>query len=251
MNQFESIKHINEYGQEYWLASQLQKQLEYSDPEEFAIVIHKAMEACHVSDIPLFDHFSEIDQDLELSRYACYLIVMNGDPSVDVIGQAQTYFAVKARQQELIENFDELTESEKRIAIHNEIRRHNVALVDAAYRAGVENPVDYAAFLNAGYMGMYGDLRLSEIKERKGLEKNQSIMDYMGSKELAANLFRQTQTEAKLRRDNVQGKENANATHYYVGQKVRRTIEELGGTMPEDLPTPEKSIKELHQEKLK
>ena len=173
------------------------------------------------------------------------MIVMNGDPRKEVIAVGQTYFAVKTRQQELIENYAELTEDQKRIAIRNEMKRHNAALADAAHGAGVVEPIDYAIFQNYGYMGLYNGMKAQDIKKRKGLKKNQDILDHMGSTELAANLFRATQTEEKLRRDRVQGKDAANRTHYTVGRKVRQTIKELGGTMPEDLPTPEKSIKQL------
>ena len=259
--QFEEIKKINEYGQEYWLARELQKVLGYSRYANFLPAIKRAKEACHVSEIPLFDHFAEVSEfvtigcgakrrvpSYQLSRYACYLIVMNADPRKDVIAHAQTYFAIKTRQQELIENFDELDEDQKRLAIMKIIRRHSVALTDAAYRAGVRNEFDYASFVNAGYMGLYGGLKAQDIKKRKGLTDDQDIMNYMESKELAANLFRATQTEAKLRRENIKGRENANEAHYIVGQEVRQTIERLGGTMPEDLPTPKKSLSVIEQE---
>ena len=257
---FESIKHINEAGQEYWLARELQPVLDYARWENFEKAIDRAQKACLNTGFNIDDHFRESTKmvglgsgaereinDYMLSRYACYLIVMNGDPSKEVIAVGQTYFAVKTRQQELIENYEELTEDQKRLAVRNEMKRHNAALADAAHDAGVIEPIDYAIFQNYGYMGLYGGLKAQDIKERKGLKKSQNILDHMGSTELAANLFRATQTEEKLRRDNVQGKENANRTHLEVGQKVRQTIKELGGTMPEDLPTPEKSIGQLER----
>lgn len=258
---FESIKHVNEAGQEYWLARELQSVLDYARWENFEKAIERAKKACQNTGFETEDHFREVTkmvelgsgaeraiQDFELSRYACYLIVMNGDPNKEVIAVGQTYFAVKTRQQELIENYEELTEDQKRLAIRNEMKRHNAALADAAHDAGVIEPRDYAVFQNYGYMGLYGGLGAKEIHERKGLKKSQKILDHMGSTELAANLFRATQTEEKLRRENVQGKINANKTHFEVGQTVRKTIAELGGTMPEDLPTPEKSVQQIERE---
>lgn len=249
---FESIRHVNEYGQEFWYARDLQIALEYTEWRNFCKVIEKAKEACRGSNNAVSDHFVDVNKivnagatskdigDIQLSRYACYLIVQNGDPRKKVIALGQTYFAVKTRQQELIENYENLSEDQKRIAIRQEMKEHNKMLVAAAKDAGVETTLDYAIFQNYGYMGLYGGLKASDIKERKGLKKSQDILDYMGYEELAANLFRATQTEAKLHRENIQGKQEANKTHFEVGKKVRDTIKDLGGTMPEDLPTPEK-----------
>lgn len=192
----------------------------------------------------------EID-DIQLSRYACYLIVQNSDPRKKVVALGQSYFAVKTRQQELIENFEELDEDTKRLAIRKEMIEHNKQLVAAAKDAGVETTKDYAIFQNYGYKGLYGGLGAKDIHEKKGLKKSQKILDHMGYEELAANLFRATQTEAKLRRDNIQDKAEANQTHYNVGKEVRDTIKRLGGTMPEALPTPEKSIQQIEREKIK
>ena len=260
---FESIRHVNKYGQEFWYARDLQIALEYTEWRNFCKVIEKAKEACRGSNNAVSDHFVDVNKivnagatskdigDIQLSRYACYLIVQNGDPRKKVIALGQTYFAVKTRQQELIENYVNLSEDQKRIAIRQEMKEHNKMLVAAAKDAGVETTLDYAIFQNYGYMGLYGGLKASDIKERKGLKKSQDILDYMGYEELAANLFRATQTEAKLRRENIQGKQEANKTHFEVGKKVRDTIKDLGGTMPEDLPTPEKSIQQLEREQKK
>lgn len=261
---FESIKHINEYGQEFWYARELQAALEYSQWRRFEEAIERAKIACEQSGNPVADHFANVGKmvklgsgserevnDYVLSRYACYLIVMNGDPRKEVIAVGQTYFAIKTRQQELVENYDELTENQKRLAIRHEMAEHNKSLAEAAQMDGVETSLDYATFQNYGYMGLYGGLRAADIKARKGLKKSQNILDHMGSTELAANLFRATQTDEKLRRDNVQGKAAANQVHYQVGAKVRQTIKDLGGTMPENLPTPEKSIKQLEREQEK
>ena len=258
---FESIKHINEYGEEYWLARELQSVLEYARWENFSKAIERAQKACANTGFDVDDHFREVTKmvqlgsgaeravdDVMLSRYACYLVVMNGDPNKEVIAVGQTYFAVKTRQQELIEKYEEMSEDQKRLAIRNEMKRHNIALADAAHDAGVIEPKDYAIFQNKGYQGLYGGLGVKEIHARKGLKKSQKILDHMGSTELAANLFRATQTEEKLRRENIQGKAAANQTHYEVGRKVRQTIQELGGTMPEDLPTPEKSVQQIERE---
>lgn len=261
---FENIKHILEDGTEYWNARELQHVLEYTDWRNFLKVVDKAKIACENSGILVEEHFVDVNKsspmpnggtriidDVQLSRYACYLIMQNGDPRKEVIAIGQTYFAVKTRQQEIIENYDVLTEEQKRLAIRNEIVAHNKALAEAAKQAGITEPVEYAIFQNWGYKGLYGGMDMRAIHQHKGLKKSQKILDHMGSTELAANLFRATQTEEKLRRDNVQGKAEANRTHYEVGAKVRQTIKELGGTMPEDLPTPEKSIKQIEREQEK
>jgi len=258
---FESIKHVNEFGQEYWFARELQSILEYIQWRRFHETIERAKLACMNSGYKAEDHFADVGKmvaigsgtertidDIMLSRYACYLIVMNGDPRKEVIAVGQTYFAVKTRQQELIENYEQLSEDQKRLAIRNEMIAHNKSLAQAAQMAGVETPQEYAVFQNRGYQGLYGGLGMRDIHASKGLKKSQKILDHMGSTELAANLFRATQTDEKLRRDNVTGRQAACDTHYGVGVKVRQTIRDLGGTMPEDLPVPEKSISQIEKE---
>lgn len=258
---FEDIKHINEDGQEFWYARELQHVLEYAQWRYMKETVERAKLACENSGLNPDDHFAEVRkmvpigsgaeravEDYMLSRFACYLVVMNGDPRKEVIAVGQAYFAVKTRQQELIEKYEEMSEDQKRLAIRNEMKRHNIALADAAHDAGVIEPKDYAIFQNKGYQGLYGGLGVKEIHARKGLKKSQKILDHMGSTELAANLFRATQTEEKLRRENIRGKAAANQAHYAVGRKVRQTIQELGGTMPEDLPTPEKSVQQIERE---
>ncbi len=261
---FESIKHVNEYGNEFWYARELQSILEYTEWRNFQKLIEKAQTACENSDMAVDECFVEVNKtspmpnggvklidDYMLSRYACYLIVMNGDPRKEVIAVGQTYFAVKTRQQELIDHYDELSEDQKRLAIRKEMKAHNKSLAEAAQKAGVIKSYDFAIFQNYGYQGLYGGLGAKEIHARKGLKENEQILDHMGSTELAANLFRATQTDEKLRRENIRDKEKANQTHYEVGRKVRQTIAELGGTMPEDLPTPEKSIRQIESEQKK
>jgi len=264
-NLFEEIKHINpKSGTEYWFARELQPLFEYTEWRNLVSVINKAVEACMNSGIDISNHFVKVNkmvqlgsgsqrqiEDIASTRYACYLVAQNGDSSKEAIALAQTYFAVQTRKQELTEQMMELTEDERRLAIRGELSRHNTQLAEAAHDAGVIEEVDYAIFQNEGYKGLYGGMTAKDIHNKKGLKKSQKILDHMGSTELAANLFRATQTEEKLRRDNVKGKDNANATHYQVGKKVRKTIEELGGTMPEDLPTPDKSIQKLESEKTK
>ena len=261
---FEDIKHINEYGAECWLARELAPVLEYARWENFYKVLEKAREACENSNINVEDHFRDVTkmielakgaqreiEDIELSRYACYLIVQNADPRKSVVALGQTYFAVQTRRQELQDEFNKLDENAKRLAIRGEIRGHNKSLAEAAQMAGVETPQEYAVFQNKGYQGLYGGLGVKEIRTRKGLKKREKILDHMGSTELAANLFRATQTDEKIRREKIKGKEKANQTHYVVGKTVRYTIKKLGGTMPEDLPTPGESIKQLEKKEPK
>ncbi len=257
---FENIKHIDEYGNEYWWARELMKALEYSKWENFHKTIKKAILSCKNSKINVYDHFPDVRKpivggngnvqnviDYKLSRYACYLIAQNGDSRKEVIALAQTYFAVQTRKQEISElEYSKLTEDEKRLYQRNLTRRGNYSLNIAAKNAGVKN---FDQFHNAGYRGLYNGETADDIAKRKGLRYREDILDNMGSEELAVNLFRITQTESKLKRDDVKTETKANKTHYEVGNKIRNTIKELGGTMPEDLPTPKKSLKELEKEK--
>ena len=263
---FESIRRLDEEGREYWSARELAPVLEYQDWRNFLLVVDKARVACEQSGRAVNDHFGDVTKmvpigsgahrpvpDVQLSRYACYLIVQNGDPSKPVIANGQTYFAMQARRQELADDarFAQLGEDEKRLAIRNELATHNKQLAATARNAGVETSLDYAIFQDHGYKGLYGGLGNKEIHARKGLKKSQKILDHMGSTELAANLFRATQAEEKLRRDQVKGKAQANKTHYDVGRKVRQTIAELGGTMPENLPKPDTSIQQIESARKK
>lgn len=263
---FDAIRHVDDAGNEFWRARELANVLEYSQYRHFGAVVDRAREACQVSGRKVADHFEDVltmvgigsgaqreIEDVRLSRYACYLIVQNGDPSKAVIALGQTYFAIQTRRQELADDaqFAKLSEDDKSLAIHNELAQHNRHLAAAAKDAGVLTPLDYAIFQDHGYKGLYGGLAAKDIHQRKGLRKSQKILDHMGSTELAANLFRATQTEEKLKRDRVRGKQHANQTHYAVGRKVRQTIEELGGTMPERLPVPERSIRQIESPKKK
>lgn len=257
---FEQIKQTDINGNEFWMARQLAKALEYTDFRNFLSVIDKAKDACKNSGQLVDEHLVEFNEEIthgkgavnlypsyKLSRYACYLIVQNADPSKEIVALGQTYFAVQTRLQEIrqMDEYNSLgTEDEKRIFLRNEMAKHNTRLAAAAKDAGVIEPMDYAIFQNHGYMGLYGGLDAKGIHAKKGLKKGQQILDHMGSTELAANLFRATQTEGKLKREQVKGKQKANQTHFEVGKKVRKTIEEIGGEMPENLPT-EESIKKF------
>lgn len=266
---FEQIKHVDENGIEYWQARQLSKALDYADFRNFIKVLQKAAKACQQSEQNLSDHVVEFNEmvpigsgaerempSYRLSRYFCYLIVQNADSSKEVVALGQTYFAVQTRLQELqeLEEYNKLdTEEKKRLFLRNEMKKHNTQLAAAAKDAGVIKPWEYAVFQNHGYQGLYGGLGAKDIHKRKGLKRSQQILDHMGSTELAANLFRATQTEEKLKREKIKGKAKANKAHYEVGKKVRDTIKEIGGTMPENLPVEEsiKKVERKEQKKLK
>ena len=257
---FESIKHVDDEGNEYWYARELQYILGYNQWRSINDLIKRAKVACKESDNNIHDHFAvqrkmvDIGSntqrevlDYKLSRYACYLIVMNGNPKKEIIALAQTYFAIQTRKQELLEEeYNNLTEDEKRFYQRDLTKKGNYSLNQTAKKAGVKN---FDKFHNAGYKGLYNGETANDIAKRKGLRYREDILDNMGSEELAANLFRITQTDAKLKRDNVDNEYTANSVHFEVGKKVRNTIKELGGTMPENLPTPDKSLKELEKEK--
>ena len=243
-NIFEKIKRIDNNGKEYWSSRELAKALEYVDYRNFTTPIDKAKVACENSGEVIHNHFVDANEMVSigsgaekpietvyLSRYACYLIVQNSDPTKVVVAEGQTYFAIQTRRQEKTDN---LIEDSKRTYLREEMKKHNKSLSQAASMAGVSN---YAIFQNYGYKGLYGGLSMQDIHQKKRLKKSQQILDHMGSEELAANLFRATQADAKIRREGIKGEMNANLAHYQVGQKVRFTIKELGGTMPENLPT--------------
>lgn len=257
---FEAIRRTNPAGNEYWSSRDFAKVLGYADYRNFQAVIESARTACFNSGQRVNDHFVEVTDMIEvgkgaqrrvqtvmMSRYACYLVIQNADPSKEIVAQGQTYFAIQTRRQELS---DEEVEAQRRLSIRSELRTHNSQLAGAAKDAGVIEPRDYAIFQNHGYMGLYGGLGAQDIHRRKGLKKGEQILDHMGSTELAANLFRATQAEEKLRREKITGKEKANQAHREVGAKVRQTIKELGGTMPEHLPAAE-SIKKLESKQRK
>jgi len=259
---FEDIKHMDENGIEYWYARELQLVLDYKEWRKFENVIKKAMDACENSGISAFEHFVGADKTIQmpkgatksikeykLTRYACYLIAQNGDSRKEVVALAQTYFAIQTRKQEISEKeYSLLTEDEKRFYQRNLTRKGNYSLNQAAKNAGVKN---FDKFHNSGYKGLYNGETADDIAKRKGLRYREDILDNMGSEELAANLFRITQTESKLKRDNISTEKEANRTHYNIGKNIREVITKNGGTMPEDLPTPKKSLKQLEKENKK
>ena len=255
---FENVKHIDEYGNEYWYARELKNILDYKEWRKFEGVIEKAKEACINSEYNIEDHFVGVDKmvkigskterkikDYKLSRYACYIIAQNGDSRKKIIALAQTYFAIQTRKQELTEkDYSMLTEDEKRFYQRSLTKKGNYSLNQAAKKAGVKN---FDKFHNAGYKGLYNGETANDIAKRKGLRYREDILDNMGSEELAANLFRITQTESKLKRENISSENEANNTHYNIGKNIREVIAKNGGTMPEELPTPNKSLKELEK----
>lgn len=250
---FERIKRVNDAGVEYWSSREFARVLSYTDYRNFEQVLEKAKLACFNSGQRVEDHFVDITEMITvgkggkrpvkttlMSRYACYLAIQNADPGKEIVALGQTYFAVQTRKQELT---DQQLEEDRRLLLRSELKKHNTLLADAARQCGVIEPRDYAIFQNHGYQGLYDGMTAQDIHRHKGLKKGQQVLDHMGSTELAANLFRATQTEEKLRRDQVKGKAAANRTHFEVGRKVRQTIAELGGTMPEKLPAAESITK--------
>lgn len=262
---FDAIRRIDESGNEYWSARELSKLLGYKDWRNFTKAIAKAMEACEQSGRGASGDFGDVTEivkagatskpreDYHLSRYACYLIIQNADPSKPIVALGQTYFAVQTRRQEIADELAlaNLPEDQKRIVFRNLMSTYNIRLAEAAQKAGVIDAPAFATFQDHGYMGLYNGLRENDIHGRKHLKPREKILDYMGSEELAANMFRATQTDAKLRRQGIQGKDEANQTHLEIGKIVRKAIEEAGGTMPENLPTPAKSIQELQRDEQK
>jgi len=260
---FESIKHISEDGSEFWFAREFSNVLEYTQWRNFSKVIDKARIACQNSGYDIDDHFAEVSKiveagatskpviDYKLSRYACYLIVQNGDPRKEVIALGQTYFAIQTRRQEVADYFNQLDEDNKRLVVRGDIKQWNQMLAEAAHNAGVITNDEYATFQNAGYMGLYGGLTVAGIHKKKDLKENEKILDFMSSTELIANLFRISQTEEKLKKENISSADAANEAHYIVGSEVRSTIQRVGGTLPEDMPTPTRSITEIEREQIK
>ena len=261
---FEKIKQTDEGGVEFWYARDLQKVLNYAKWENFSKVIDRAILACKNSGFEVADHFPEVRKmvkigsgalkpmlDYKLTRYVCYLIVQNGDPRKEIIALGQTYFAIQTRRQELADTFNQLDENNKRLVVRGNIKQWNQLLAEAAHKAGVITDEEFAIFQNAGYMGLYGGLTVADIHKRKKLKKNDKILDFMGSTELIANLFRISQTEEKLKKDQVDTAVEANEIHYQIAEKIRKAMIEMETTLPEDMPVPEKSIQVIEREEIK
>jgi DNA-damage-inducible protein D len=275
---FEQIKQTDDEGNEFWYARELAPVLEYVQWRNFQKVIDKAMLACRNSGINISDHFSEVSKTVEmplkpqknelnfgfaevsktkkivdyrLSRYACYLIVQNGDPRKEIIATGQTYFAIQTRRAEVANCFNQLDEDNKRLVVRGDVKQWNQMLAEAARNAGVISEEEFAAFQNSGYMGLYGGETVTNIHKRKNLKPKEKILDFMNSQELVANLFRISLAEEKIRIENIQGTGEANKTHNQVGQEVRNTIQRVNGVLPENQPTPDKSIEDVQREQLK
>jgi DNA-damage-inducible protein D len=276
---FEQIKRTDKSGNEYWFARELAPILEYVQWRNFSKVLERAMLACRNSGFNIADHFIEVNKMVEmpskpnkgtkigfaevsktktksiieykLSRYACYLIVQNGDPRKEIIAMGQTYFAIQTRRAEVADYFNQLDEDNKRLVIRGDIKQWNQMLAEAAYNAGVITDEEFAHFQNAGYMGLYGGETVQDIHRRKRLSSKQKILDYMNSQELIANLFRISLAEEKIKMEQIQDADAASKTHNRIGQEVRQTIVRVGGILPEKQPTPDKSIEEVQKEQLK
>ena len=261
---FEEIKQTDEAGVEFWHARDLQRVLNYAKWENFSKVINRAILACKNSGIEVADHFPEVRKmvkigssalkstlDYKLTRYACYLVVQNGDPRKEIIALGQTYFAIQTRRQELADTFNQLDENNKRLVVRGNIKQWNQLLAEAAHKAGVITDEEFAIFQNAGYMGLYGGLTVADIHKRKKLKKNEKILDFMGSTELIANLFRISQTEEKLKKDKTATPMEANEIHYQIAEKIRKAMIEMETTLPADMPVPEKSIQVIEREEIK
>lgn len=261
---FEQIKQTDENGLEFWFARDLQGVLLYKEWRNFSKVIDKAMLACKNSGISIADHFVDLNKmvqigsgaaksviDYKLSRYACYLIVQNGDPRKEIIALGQTYFAIQTRRQELADTFNQLNENNKRLVVRGNIKQWNQLLAEAAHNAGVITDEEFAIFQNAGYMGLYGGLTVADIHSKKHLKEKDKILDFMGSTELIANLFRISQTEEKLKIDQASTATQANDIHYKIAEKIRIAMIDMGTTLPENLPTPDKSIQLIEREEIK
>lgn len=261
---FENIKHIDEDGNEYWKARELSSVLAYAKWENFSKVIQRAMLACKNSGLDIEEHFPEVRnmielgkggqraiKDYNLTRHACYLIVQNGDPRKEVIALGQTYFAIQTRRAEVADYFNNLDEANKRLVIRGDIKQWNQMLAETAHNAGVITNQEFATFQNAGYMGLYGGETVADIHERKGLAEKERILDFMSSNELIANLFRISQADEKIKNEKIQGADDATEAHYEVGKIVRDAIKQTGGTLPEHMPTPSKSISEIEKEQIK